>query len=463
MEIKETYEIKDLYEAIKSGKTAALEGKELSFGGFVRSNRFMGKVGFLSINDGSCFANLQVVYQDGDKAAQALRMGASVIATGKVHYTPEANQPFELDDSKIKLEGDVAVDYPLQKKKMGFDYLRTLPQWRMKTNTFNAVFRVRSTLAYYIHEYFHKNGYYWIHTPELTANDCEGEGQVFDVYAEADKKDPTEYFGKENVHLTVSGQLHVEPFALTYGKVYTFGPTFRAEKSNTTRHAAEFWMVEPEIAWAHLDDLCAIEEDFLKYVVRHTMEDCSQDMAFFYKWIDKDLEKRLSDFLAKPFPYVEYADAIKILQDAVKNGHKFEVSDISFGLDLGSEHERYLTEQVFKGPIFLRNYPKEIKAFYMKQNPDNKTVGAVDLLVPGIGELCGGSERESDYGKLLTRMNELKMPIPSYQWYLDLRKNGSEPHSGFGLGFERLVMLVTGIENIRDVLPYPRCYKDMMF
>lgn len=461
MEVKETYTIKELFDKVTDKSIETLEGIELSFGGFVRFNRFSGNIGFVSINDGTCFDNLQIVYTDKDNDALKAKLGATIIAKGKLHVTLDGKQPFELQASEVTLVGDVDESYPLQKKKMSFEYLRDLPQWRMKTNTFNAVNRIRSTLAYYIHEYFHKNGYLWIHTPILTANDCEGEGQTFDVYA--DVKHPEEYFNKENVHLTVSGQLHVEPFALTYGKVYTFGPTFRAEKSNTVRHAAEFWMIEPEIAWAHLSDLCDIEEDFLKYVVKKTVEDCLSDMNFFEKWVDKDVKQRVKDFIEKPFARVKYEDAIKILQDAVKNGHKFEVSDIKFGLDLGSEHERYLTEVYFKGPIFLTDYPKEIKAFYMKQNDDGKTVGATDLLVPFIGELCGGSEREASYDKLLNRMNELGMNIEAYQWYLDLRKNGTMPHSGFGLGFERLVMLVTGMNNIRDVLPYPRCYKDMEF
>lgn len=461
MDLQEKYTISDLFKKVEDKTINELEGVEMTFGGFVRFNRFGGNVGFVALNDGSCFDNLQVVYDNTFADAIRARLGASLLAKGKLHITPEAKQPFELQAESVELVGDVDESYPLQKKKMSFEYLRDLPQWRMKTNTFNAVNRIRSTLAYYIHEYFHKNGYYWIHTPILTANDCEGEGQTFDVYA--DVKHPTEYFNKDNVHLTVSGQLHVEPFALTYGKVYTFGPTFRAEKSNTVRHAAEFWMIEPEIAWAHLADLCNIEEDFLKYVVKNTIKDCPQDMAFFEKWVDKDIMTRLNEFIEKPFARVKYEDAIKILQDAVKNGHKFEVSDINFGLDLGSEHERYLTEVHFKGPIFLTDYPKEIKAFYMKQNDDGRTVGATDLLVPFIGELCGGSEREADYNKLLNRMKELGMNIPAYEWYLDLRKNGSMPHSGFGLGFERLVMLVTGMTNIRDVLPYPRCYKDMEF
>lgn len=461
MDLNEKYTVKSLYDKVANKTIEELEGAELTFGGFVRTNRFSGNIGFVSINDGSCFSNLQVVYTEKDADAIKAKLGASLLCKGKLHVTLQGKQPFELQAVDVKLVGDVDEAYPLQKKKMSYEYLRDLPQWRMKTNTFNAVYRVRSTLAFYIHEYFHKNGYLWIHTPILTANDCEGEGQTFDVYA--DVKHPEEYFNKSNVHLTVSGQLHVEPFALTYGKVYTFGPTFRAEKSNTVRHAAEFWMIEPEIAWAHLEDLCNIEEDFLKYVVKHTVEDCAQDMDFFEKWVDKNVKTRVDEFINKPFTRVKYIDAINILQDAVKNGHKFEVSDIEFGLDLGSEHERYLTEEYFKGPIFLTDYPKEIKAFYMKQNDDGKTVGATDLLVPFIGELCGGSEREADYDKLLNRMNELHMNIPAYQWYLDLRKNGSMPHSGFGLGFERLVMLVTGMSNIRDVLPYPRCYKDMEF
>ena len=460
MELNESLSIKEIYQKVNEDPKS-LDGLEIEIGGFVKNNRSSKAVGFLSVNDGSCFDNLQIVYDGQNEKISAIRLGCSIKAKGKLHVTISAPQPIELQADEINLVGSVSEDFPLQKKKTSFEYLRTIPQWRMKTNTFNAVFRVRSTLAYYIHQYFHEHGYYWIHTPILTANDCEGEGQTFNVYA--DYKHPEEFFKKDNVHLTVSGQLHVEPFALTYGKTYTFGPTFRAEKSNTIRHAAEFWMIEPEVSWAHLDDIEDIMEDFLKYIVKHTVEECASDIAFFEKRIDTNLAARLDEFINKPFKRVKYEEAIKILQEAQKNGHKFEVSDIKFGLDLGSEHEKYLTEVYYKGPIFLTDYPKEIKAFYMKQNPDNKTVGAVDLLVPFIGELCGGSEREVDYDKLLNRMNELKMNIPAYQWYLDLRKNGSIPHSGFGLGFERLVMLVTGMSNIRDTLPYPRCYKDMMF
>ena len=461
MDLTEKYTIRDLYRRLEQKSLDKLEGERLDLGGFVKSNRSMGQVGFLSLNDGSCYTPVQVVYDASNKEIDALRLGCSIKVEGTLHLTPEAKQPFEIKAEKVELIGGVSEDFPLQKKKASFEYLRTIPQWRMKTNTFNAVFRVRSTLAYYIHEYFHSHGFYWIHTPILTANDCEGEGQTFQVYADVRK--PSEYFNKDNVHLTVSGQLHVEPFALTYGKVYTFGPTFRAEKSNTTRHAAEFWMIEPEFAFAHLEDDCNLMEDFLKYVVRKTWEDCKDDIAFFQERIDKNLESRLREFIDKPFQRVTYTQALEKLRKAKENGHHFEVEDFSFGLDFGSEHEKYLTEVVYKGPIFLTDYPKEIKAFYMKQNDDGKTVAAVDLLVPMIGELCGGSERECDYDKLLARMNELHMNIPAYQWYLDLRKNGSIPHSGFGLGFERLVMLVTGMQNIRDTLPYPRCYKDMLF
>ena len=461
MDLTEKYTIRDLCLKEKAGTLKNIDGETIDLGGFVKSNRSMGQVGFLSLNDGSCYTNIQVVYDASDKKIEALRLGCSVKVEGKIHLTPEAKQPFELKAERIELVGGVSEDFPLQKKKATFEYLRTIPQWRMKTNTFNAVFRVRSTLAYYIHQYFFEHGFYWIHTPILTANDCEGEGQTFQVYA--DVKKTAEYLNKDNVHLTVSGQLHVEPFALTYGKVYTFGPTFRAEKSNTTRHAAEFWMIEPEFSFAHLSDDCDLMEDFLKYVVSKTMERCPDDIAFFQERIDKGLIDRLDEFVKKPFRRVTYTEALEKLEEAKKQGHHFEVDDFSFGLDFGSEHEKYLTEVVYKGPIFLTDYPKEIKAFYMKQNDDGKTVAAVDLLVPGIGELCGGSERECDYDKLLSRMNELHMNIDAYRWYLDLRRNGSIPHSGFGLGFERLVMLVTGMQNIRDTLPYPRCYKDMLF
>lgn len=452
--------IKTIYQKIQDNDLQDLHNREIVLKGFVRNNRCLGQVGFLSVNDGSCFLNAQVVYKVKDEKITSIRLGSTVIVKGRINLTIGGYQPFEIESEEVILVSQTNENYPLQKKKTSFDFLRTIPTLRMKTNTFNAVFRVRDSLSYNIHRYFHENGYVWIHTPIITANDCEGEGQTFQVVA--DSKHPEEYFNKDNVHLTVSGQLHVEPFALTYQRVYTFGPTFRAEKSNTTRHAAEFWMIEPEVAWCDMEGIMDVEEDFLKFVVREVRKECPQDFEFFYQRVDKDLKKRLDDFENKKFARVKYSDAINILKEAKKT-HKFEVDDIEFGLDLGSEHERYLTEEVFKGPIFLTDYPKDIKAFYMKMNDDNKTVRGVDLLVPTIGELCGGSEREDSYEKLLGRMNELKMNIPAYEWYLDLRKNGSAPHSGFGLGFERMMMLLTGMTNIRDTLPYPRCYKDMLY
>ena len=452
--------IKTIYQKIQDNDLQDLHNREIVLKGFVRNNRCLGQVGFLSVNDGSCFLNAQVVYKVKDEKITSIRLGSTVIVKGRINLTIGGYQPFEIESEEVILISQTNENYPLQKKKTSFDFLRTIPTLRMKTNTFNAVFRVRDSLSYNIHRYFHENGYVWIHTPIITANDCEGEGQTFQVVA--DNKHPEEYFNKDNVHLTVSGQLHVEPFALTYQRVYTFGPTFRAEKSNTTRHAAEFWMIEPEVAWCDMEGIMDVEEDFLKFVVREVRKECPQDFEFFYQRVDKDLKKRLDDFESKKFARVKYSDAINILKEAKKT-HKFEVDDIEFGLDLGSEHERYLTEEVFKGPIFLTDYPKDIKAFYMKMNDDNKTVRGVDLLVPTIGELCGGSEREDSYDKLLGRMNELKMNIPAYEWYLDLRKNGSAPHSGFGLGFERMMMLLTGMTNIRDTLPYPRCYKDMLY
>ena len=452
--------IKTIYQKIQDNDLQDLHNREIVLKGFVRNNRCLGQVGFLSVNDGSCFLNAQVVYKVKDEKITSIRLGSTVIVKGRINLTIGGYQPFEIESEEVILISQTNENYPLQKKKTSFDFLRTIPTLRMKTNTFNAVFRVRDSLSYNINRYFHENGYVWIHTPIITANDCEGEGQTFQVVA--DSKHPEEYFNKDNVHLTVSGQLHVEPFALTYQRVYTFGPTFRAEKSNTTRHAAEFWMIEPEVAWCDMEGIMDIEEDFLKFVVREVRKECPQDFEFFYQRVDKDLKKRLDDFENKKFARVKYSDAINILKEAKKT-HKFEVDDIEFGLDLGSEHERYLTEEVFKGPIFLTDYPKDIKAFYMKMNDDNKTVRGVDLLVPTIGELCGGSEREDSYDKLLGRMNELKMNIPAYEWYLDLRKNGSAPHSGFGLGFERMMMLLTGMTNIRDTLPYPRCYKDMLY
>lgn len=453
--------IKELYDSLNEKEPSIKEGDTLTIQGSVRSNRGNKEIGFLGVNDGSCFNPIQVVYNPAtDLEAGKAKLGEAVIVTGTFHLTPEMKQPFELHLTEFKVAGLVDDSYPLQKKKTSYEYLRTMPQLRMRTNTFNAVFRIRSEASYAIHEYFHNHGFYYIHTPIFTGDDCEGAGQTFRVVTNL--KEPDDFFGKP-ASLTVSGQLHVEPFAMAYEKVYTFGPTFRAEKSNTQRHAAEFWMIEPEIAFADINDDMDLMEDFLKFVVKRVMECCSQDIKFFETWVDKNLSTRLNDFLTKPFTRVNYTEGIKILQEAQKNGHKFQYPDIHWGIDLMSEHERYLTEEHFKGPIFLTDYPKDIKAFYMKQNPDGKTVAAVDLLLPEVGELCGGSQREEDYDKLLQRMKDLNMNIEGYQWYLDLRRYGGCVHSGFGLGFDRLLMFLTGIQNIRDVQPYPRTYKEMQF
>ncbi len=455
--------VRELYEGVNSKSKDLIDGYKVEIDGWVNSNRFMGEMGFISFNDGTCFKNAQLVYSTstaGFETIEKLRLGACIGIKGELRITPEAKQPFEIILSEVNVIGDTSDEYPLQKKKMSFEYLRTIPHLRPRTNTFRAVFRVRSVLSMAIHEFFQGEGFIYVHTPILTSNDCEGAGETFQVCS--DISHPNDYFGKK-VALTVSGQLHVEPFAMAFRDVYTFGPAFRAEKSNTTHHAAEFWMIEPEIAFADLYDDMDLIEDFLKYIVKYVMSNCLDEIDFFNERIDKSLKQRLNDFVNKPFTVVEYKDAINILLKAKEEGHKFNNENIYFGLDLESEHERYLTEHVYKGPIFLTNYPKEIKAFYMKQNPDNKTVAAVDLLVPEIGELVGGSEREADYDKLLKRMKELNMNISTYQWYLDLRRFGSCPHAGFGLGFERMLQFVTGIPNIRDVEAYPRCFKECDF
>lgn len=444
-----------------SSKNNLKEGTEVSLQGLIKSNRNMGEIGFIGLDDGSSPKFVQLVYNAKQNPEyDAYRMGCSIEVLGKIHYTPELKQPFEIQVTKITLTGSITEDYPLQKKKTSFDYLRTLPTYRMRTNTFSSVFRIRSAVSFAIHKYFNEHGFMYIHTPIFTGNDCEGAGEAFQVVT--DLKKPNDYFNKQ-ASLTVSGQLHVEPFALEYQKVYTFGPTFRAEKSTTTRHAAEFWMIEPEIAYAHLDDLLDLMEDFLKSITKDVLENYKDDIDFFNERIDTTLISRLNSFINDKFVRLTYTDAIEDLKKAVKKGHKFEISNIEWGMDLKSEHERYLTEVLYKSPVFLYNYPKDIKAFYMKQNDDGKTVAAADLLVPNIGELCGSSEREDNYDKLLTLMQEKGMNIEAYQWYLDLRRQGGCHHAGFGLGFERYLMFITGMTNIRDVLPYPRTYKEMDF
>ena len=438
--------------------------QKITVGGWVRSIRDSKSFGFIVVNDGTFFETLQVVYHDGmDNFSEVskLNVGAAIIVTGTLVATPQAKQPFEIQAESVAVEGVSAPDYPLQKKRHGFEYLRTVSHLRPRTNTFQAVFRVRSLAAYALHKFFQERDFVYVHTPLITGSDCEGAGEMFRVTT-LDMDNPPkredgsidysqDFFGKET-SLTVSGQLNGESYALAFRNIYTFGPTFRAENSNTTRHAAEFWMIEPEMAFADLDDNMELAEDMLKYVINYVMEHAPEEMEFFNSFVDKGLIERLRNVASSDFARVTYTDAVGILE---KNNDKFEYK-VSWGADLQTEHERYLTEEVFKRPVFVTDYPKDIKAFYMKMNDDNKTVAAVDCLVPGIGEIIGGSQREDDYEKLLGRMKEMGLKEEDYGFYLDLRKYGSARHSGFGLGFERCVMYLTGMSNIRDVLPFPR-------
>ncbi len=439
-------------------------GKEVQVGGWIRSIRDSKAFGFIVLNDGTCFDTLQIVYHDNmDNFAEIskLNIGAAVIVKGTLVATPEAKQPFEIQATEVAVEGPSASDYPLQKKRHTFEYLRTISHLRPRTNTFQAVFRVRSLIAYAIHQYFQEQGFVYVHTPLITGSDCEGAGEMFQVTTMDLNNIPKtedgavdfsqDFFGKPT-NLTVSGQLNAETYAMAFRNVYTFGPTFRAENSNTTRHAAEFWMIEPEMAFADLNDNMRVAEGMLKYVIRYVLENAPAEMNFFNQFVDKGLLDRLNNVLNSDFGHVTYSEAIEILE---KHNDKFDYK-VFWGCDLQTEHERYLTEQVFKKPVFVTDYPKDIKAFYMKQNEDGKTVAAMDCLVPGIGEIIGGSQREDDYDKLLTRMNELGLKAEDYGFYMDLRKYGSVRHAGYGLGFERCVMYLTGMGNIRDVVPFPR-------
>ena len=438
--------------------------KEISVGGWVRSNRDSKSFGFVVINDGTFFEPLQVVYHDSLSNfadITKINVGAALIVKGTLVPTPEAKQPFEIQASEVVIEGDSAPDYPLQKKRHSMEYLRTITHLRPRTNTFEAVFRVRSLIAYAIHRFFQERDFVYVHTPLITGSDCEGAGEMFTVttldlanvpMTEDGKVDYSKDFFNKNTNLTVSGQLNGETYAMAFKNIYTFGPTFRAENSNTTRHAAEFWMIEPEMAFADLEDDMMIAESMIKYIIRYVLENAPEEMAFFNNFIDKGLIERLNHVVNSEFGRVTYTEAIEILE---KNNDKFEYK-VSWGCDLQTEHERYLTEEVFKRPVFVTDYPKEIKAFYMKLNEDGKTVAAMDCLVPGIGEIIGGSQREDDYDKLLARMEELGLKKEDYDFYLDLRKYGSARHAGFGLGFERCVMYLTGMGNIRDVIPFPR-------
>ena len=452
-------EIRELYK----NQEAYLD-KEITVGGWVRSIRDSKAFGFIVINDGTFFTPLQVVYHDdmeNFEEISKLNVGAAVVVTGTLVATPQAKQPFEIQAKTVTVEGASAPDYPLQKKRHSFEYLRTIAHLRPRTNTFQAVFRVRSLTAYALHKFFQERGFVYVHTPIITGSDCEGAGEMFRVTTMDMENIPKtengavdytqDFFGKET-SLTVSGQLNAETYAQAFGNVYTFGPTFRAENSNTTRHAAEFWMLEPEMAFADLEDDMDLAEDMLKYVINYVMENAPEEMNFFNSFVDKGLIDRLTNVATSEFARITYTDAIEILK---KHNDKFEFK-VSWGIDLQTEHERYLTEEVYKRPVFVTDYPKDIKAFYMKQNPDGKTVAAVDCLVPGIGEIIGGSQREDDYEKLATRMEELGMKTEDYGFYMDLRKYGSTRHAGFGLGFERCIMYLTGMGNIRDVIPFPR-------
>ena len=452
-------QIRDLYK----NREKYLDQK-ITVGGWVRSIRDSKTFGFIVVNDGTFFEPLQVVYHDKMEnfaEISKLNVGAAIIVTGTLVATPQAKQPFEIQADTVEVEGASAPEYPLQKKRHSFEYLRTIAHLRPRTNTFQAVFRIRSLAAYAIHKFFQERDFVFVHTPIITGSDCEGAGEMFRVTTldmENVPKDDQgkvdyaqDFFGKET-SLTVSGQLNAETYAQAFRNVYTFGPTFRAENSNTTRHAAEFWMIEPEIAFADLEDDMDLAEAMLKYVINYVLEEAPEEMNFFNSFVDKGLLERLNNVVSSEFARITYTDAIELLE---KNNDNFEYK-VSWGIDLQTEHERYLTEQIFKRPVFVTDYPKDIKAFYMKQNEDGKTVAAVDCLVPGIGEIIGGSQREDDYGKLKARIEELGMAEEDYQFYMDLRKYGSTRHAGFGLGFERCIMYLTGMTNIRDVLPFPR-------
>ena len=442
-----------------------LSGKEVVVGGWARTIRDLKTFGFIELNDGSCFRNLQVVMSTDElenyKEIAAQNVGAALIVKGTVVLTPEAKQPLEVKAASIEIEGKSTPDYPLQKKRHSVEFLRTIQHLRPRTNLFSATFRVRSVAAYAVHEFFQSRGFVYVQTPIITGSDCEGAGEMFQVTTlDLNNVPKTEdgtvdysqdFFGKKT-SLTVSGQLNAENFAMAFGDVYTFGPTFRAENSNTQRHAAEFWMIEPEMAFADLDDDLECMEAMVKFIINTVLEKCPQELEFFNSFVDKGLLERLHNVVDNDFGRITYTDAVKLLQES---GHKFDYP-VSWGIDLQTEHERYLTEQVFNKPVFVTDYPKDIKAFYMRMNDDGKTVAAADCLVPGIGEIIGGSQREERLDLLTKRMQELGLREEDYWWYLDLRRYGSCRHAGFGLGFERMVMYLTGVSNIRDVELHPR-------
>lgn len=447
-------------------------GKEIIIRGWVRTNRSSNKFGFVEINDGSYFKSVQVVYEEAfisnfDEIAKA-PISAALCVTGELVLTPESKQPFEIKAREVIVEAGSHADYPLQKKRHSLEFLREIAHLRPRSNTFSAVFRVRSLVAYAIHQFFQENNFVYVHTPIITGSDAEGAGEMFQVTtldldklprAESGKIDYSQdFFGKET-NLTVSGQLEAETFALAFRNVYTFGPTFRAENSNTARHASEFWMIEPEVAFADIHDNMALAESMIKYIINYTLEHAPEEMKFFNEFIDKGLLDRLNNIVSNDFARVTYTEAVDILSKAEK---EFQFP-VKWGIDLQTEHERYLTEEIYRKPVFVTDYPKEIKAFYMRLNEDGKTVAAMDLLVPGVGEIIGGSQREERYDHLVNRINELGLNEQDYWWYLDLRKYGGVKHAGYGLGFERIIMYITGMSNIRDVLPFPRTPKTAEF
>lgn len=441
----------------------SFDGQDITLQGWVRTNRNSKALGFIELNDGSCFGNVQVVYyQESTKNYEAISkitLGSAIEVKGKLVCTPDSKQPFEIQAGSIEVLGLSDHDYPLQKKRHSFEYMREIPHVRPRANTYYAIFRLRSVLSMAIHTFFQDRGFVYVHTPIITGNDAEGAGECFTVTTREDNKYGEDFFGK-HAQLTVSGQLHVEPFALTYRNVYTFGPTFRAENSNTTRHASEFWMIEPELAFADLSDNMDCIEEMIKYCINYCLEHAPEEMAFFEKMIDKDCIKRVKAVAASHFKRMTYTEAIEHLEKAKD---QFENKNIYWGMDLQSEHERYICEKVVNGPVFLIDYPKDIKAFYMRVNEDQKTVAACDLLVPYVGELVGGSQREERYDVLVEKLKELNISQEPLQWYLDLRRFGGCKHSGFGLGFDRMLMYLSGIQNIRDVEPYPRTPRNLIF
>lgn len=454
--------VRELYELVQANVKMELDAVEyVQLQGWIRTNRHNGSIGFIELNDGTYFRNCQVVYDatlaNMDEVSKYLT-GSAVTVTGKFTLTPDMKQPFEIKATEVVLEGACSSDYPLQKKRHSFEYLREIAHLRPRANTFYAVYRVRSVLSMAIHEFFQSQGFVYVHTPLITSNDAEGAGETFTVTTRDDGDYEKDFFGKKAA-LTVSGQLHAEAFALAFRDVYTFGPTFRAENSNTTKHASEFWMIEPEIAFADLEDDMDLIEDMVKFCIEYVLDNCPEEMAFFNRMIDTTLLDRLHAVMNSEFKRMTYTEAIHHLEQAPI---QFEFP-VSWGMDIASEHEHYLCEQVVKGPVFVTDYPKEIKAFYMRMNEDDKTVAACDLLVPHVGELVGGSQREERYDRLVQRMNEMNIDPSSLEWYLDLRRYGGCKHAGFGLGFERFLMYLTGMQNIRDVIPFARTPKNCLY